>query len=879
MKQEKTRNTERGIIDPHGIIIEGDIAMSHGLDPGEDRMMFLRVLIAALSSFFTIWIFCGFLNLTTILYIFPVIMVTLSFAALRTKNGALKTFAIGYFIFQLSYFGLKHKAIYNGINAILYEYFKKADVNDQRESFWHAIKNIPKEELDPAKSQAIMLIGALVAAMVALGLILRFDFPIQFVSTFPLVEVGLFHGWDPPTLPAIGLVICWIAVLAVSIINHATNKAGINNTFAVHRRKKAFYFTSGRLKRIFFSYYLMCIAFVCAAVFTVSVLFSSITGFVRPEPFTKMREEITDFLRGLPDDIADFFNDLFSSDVKKVGATSGGKLGDRDKLEFSGDTALNLNILRKTDYTLYLRGFVAGDYGNNEWVPIKDKLPDNVRDLLNQYGENTPAQNFNKIMCDQAALSNNSTISIALVDADDRFVYAPYFADYLSANTQEETKIIAEGEGSVNLDASDNSYKMDFCEPVTNAFDWCSNRGIIDLLCYNNYTMGNQLNVTYSTFVNDNYTAVSDTPTLNKVFNDIKNNYIFDQNYKEYYNSELICFGAIKDYFDINGFKYDKAPGKTPDGVDFIENFLTTKKGYCTYFASAGAMLMRKFGFPARYVEGYVVTPKDYEPGKDSPYSAKVTDKAAHAWCEVFIDGIGWVPLEFTPGFEQGGNPNDTDPKKPPETTTPKVTTVTTPKQSGPATTATDKNGDPVVTTTVSTGKGGDRTGTGTHPTATVGDGDTYNNPIFNVFKTMLYYVPFILVMIAVFIINRKTRKNKQHKLITQEDYGQAVLAIYLYFLKYLALIGITEEANITDEEQAKRLIEKCHKHDIDTLDQDIMKLFTIAIEAHLSRSAEITKDEYMFARLALSTVKNEIAAPRLSFIGRFAAKWLYGLY
>ena len=42
----------------------------------------------------------------------------------------------------------------------------------------------------------------------------------------------------------IGLFVCWVTVLALHIINHTTNKAGRKNTFAVHERKRTFYFTS-----------------------------------------------------------------------------------------------------------------------------------------------------------------------------------------------------------------------------------------------------------------------------------------------------------------------------------------------------------------------------------------------------------------------------------------------------------------------------------------------------------------------------------------------------------------------------------------------------------------------------------------------------------
>ena len=47
---------------------------------------------------------------------------------------------------------------------------------------------------------------------------------------------------------------------------------------------------------------------------------------------------------------------------------------------------------------------------------------------------------------------------------------------------------------------------------------------------------------------------------------------------------------------------------------DFTENFLTTSKiGHSVHFATAAALMFRYYGIPARYVEGYLITPQDIE--------------------------------------------------------------------------------------------------------------------------------------------------------------------------------------------------------------------------------------------------------------------------
>ena len=95
----------------------------------------------------------------------------------------------------------------------------------------------------------------------------------------------------------------------------------------------------------------------------------------------------------------------------------------------------------------------------------------------------------------------------------------------------------------------------------------------------------------------------------------------------------------IKSYLE-NGFTYTLSPETPPEDVDFVEYFLQTKEGYCTYFASAMAVLGRSAGLPTRYVEGFKAQ-QDLS-GRDQ----SITGENAHAWAEIYIKGFGWIPFE-----------------------------------------------------------------------------------------------------------------------------------------------------------------------------------------------------------------------------------------
>ena len=99
----------------------------------------------------------------------------------------------------------------------------------------------------------------------------------------------------------------------------------------------------------------------------------------------------------------------------------------------------------------------------------------------------------------------------------------------------------------------------------------------------------------------------------------------------------------------LASLNYTRSPGELPDVIsnesEFLDYFLLeSRQGYCNYFATAFVLLARAQGIPARYVQGFCVPMK----GKKE---AVVYSYMAHAWPEAYLDGIGWIPFEPTPGF------------------------------------------------------------------------------------------------------------------------------------------------------------------------------------------------------------------------------------
>ena len=78
---------------------------------------------------------------------------------------------------------------------------------------------------------------------------------------------------------------------------------------------------------------------------------------------------------------------------------------------------------------------------------------------------------------------------------------------------------------------------------------------------------------------------------------------------------------------------------------DPIRTFFETKEGICNNFASAATLIYRRLGYNARYVTGFGV--------KCDGTVTMVGTNSAHAWCEIYIENLGWVVVDAT-GYDDG---------------------------------------------------------------------------------------------------------------------------------------------------------------------------------------------------------------------------------
>ncbi|MCP3756481.1 DUF3488 and transglutaminase-like domain-containing protein [Streptomyces sp. TBY4] len=99
----------------------------------------------------------------------------------------------------------------------------------------------------------------------------------------------------------------------------------------------------------------------------------------------------------------------------------------------------------------------------------------------------------------------------------------------------------------------------------------------------------------------------------------------------------------LQEYFAVSGgFRYDtKVSSGT--GSQAIAKFLADKEGFCVHFAFSMASMARTLGIPARVAVGFT-------PGvKQADGIVNVSMRDAHAWPELYFEGVGWTRFEPTP--------------------------------------------------------------------------------------------------------------------------------------------------------------------------------------------------------------------------------------
>lgn len=318
----------------------------------------------------------------------------------------------------------------------------------------------------------------------------------------------------------------------------------------------------------------------------------------------------------------------------------------------------------------------------------------------------------------------------------------------------------------------------------------------------------------------------------------------------------LVVARYLQTYFNLE-YTYSKEMD-TPEGEDIMTYFLqTSHRGYCVHYATAGTLLLRQLGIPARYVSGYVVTQNGYFPTEDG-YTKTIKDTQAHAWTEVYVDHLGWVPVDMTPGYathtQLVGDEQETETQT---QETPETEIQNSEEKDTEAETET-----PVETETRMDTGNGEKEQTVNEAGGTP---DEYPGPLKRLWTFLVYIWPVVwpilvavaAVMSVIYGIKaiRRYRRIRIERLVHAQKYRRAVTAINHEIYRKLKRSVPASWNYMTDEEYLRLLKGAFREYDWEVY-------MGVVRKAVYSRN-ELTKEEYEAVRDIAARVDKE---PQISY-------------
>ena len=360
--------------------------------------------------------------------------------------------------------------------------------------------------------------------------------------------------------------------------------------------------------------------------------------------------------------------------------------------QFTGKTVLEIQSNEQPGSTVYIKGFYGTNYNNGNWNYDDSAF----KSACKEAGKSTDevAKQIFQMPFDRWDSYNKSMITSTSYDyleykilytgTTGDVAYVPYASDYASL----DDAYTLMGDYLLKKSVLDNEVsgkrQIFNCElsgwwSVNEAIEYGFGRTKISTSSYYSSSsikidLTNQIDELE--FINRLSDAYLQVPEDAKVFledahaaitEEMKSSEQNDKyagiSYEDSENYRRIRYGTnVANYLKTHmwySMKLDTLPmGKDP--IDYALN--ESYEGYCMHFASAATLLLRQGGVPARYVSGYAVDKsKFYYDPESGVYKAEVGDFMAHAWVEVYLDYIGWVPLEVTPGSSLENLPSQDD--------------------------------------------------------------------------------------------------------------------------------------------------------------------------------------------------------------------------
>ena len=306
-----------------------------------------------------------------------------------------------------------------------------------------------------------------------------------------------------------------------------------------------------------------------------------------------------------------------------------GRLNSGNNYRF-GNPYMELELEEAVRSPLYLRSFAGGAYTGSRWEDAADEelWEAAAEEAAEEYAPDTERPWESMALALNEELTGAEPNRIYVVnsgnDADSRYV--PYFSEETPIAEEEQTTELRQDPYAYSyrfFDRRDLDYSADDIEESDDdTVSWYE-----------------ELSDAYLLEAEERYTEVN-RDRLPRLAALVEEHPLTDPD-------EITAFILTTLH---NNTQYTLTPGRTPVNEDRAEYFLfVSGKGFCEQYATTAALMYRLYGIPARYASGYRLYADEFTLGEDGQIRCEVTDYAAHAWVELYREGVGWTACEVTP--------------------------------------------------------------------------------------------------------------------------------------------------------------------------------------------------------------------------------------
>ena len=594
-----------------------------------------------------------------------------------------------------------------------------------------------------------------------------------------------------------------------------------------------------------------------------------LVGFLFPRQSFQRSEVVEDLRCGLlsrPNLAALFRSGGIAGNVKGVNLQFAGDI------TYTGQTVLRVQASQKA--TQYLKGFVGSVYTGQSWEALGEEDYRELNALLNEQ----KVQNFPSLFTNLFPSNLDQDLyvydlAVRNVGGNPRSIYIPYGliskpdilpdldfvndgylrSDYLFGTPQyrmqaislpadyqntsfytrlvgyflQNARVRGAGLGELGLD---KNFQRDFDSSSRQLDEWRVPEQLAGLLSPEQASFA-QAAQAYTHFVYAHYTQLPEE--LKGRLDQYRREHGLDTEHFPWPRS--LARAIINQVHSEN--TYTLSPGLLPGGHDFVEYFLLENhRGYCMHFASATVALLRSAGVPARYAEGYTLSADDWA----GPNGwVDIPDSRAHAWAEIYLSGVGWVPVEATPGVNNGVMDHQTGAAASADESAVKPQKEEL-SDEAPEEKISGEPSRPQIPNEIAGGE--------------IGSGGPQSMVIGTRLKVLFFFIVIALSWSAL-LINRKLRVASRRKRFRQKDHNQGALAVYNYSLQLLPHL----------------------KSDLSFSAEIPGNLYELVLKARFSR--QMLTEQELDQLLDYAGALADQVHRKASLLRRFVFEYIYGLF